>query len=276
MSKPDVENTNHENANHENKGHENEHLRMVEALLFAASGPLSVEDIAESLPAAADVAAHIETIKNFYQGRGVHLEKLADKWMFTTAPDLSFLLRKEVEAQRKLSRAGVETMAIIAYHQPVTRAEIEEMRGVGLSKGTLDVLMEAGWVKIKGRRRTPGRPVTYGTSEEFLVHFGLENIDDLPGIEELKAAGLLDSVDKALSRMEVEMSRQKQADEAQIELEDAIKANEDEVDAFEDDFEAQTVEAQTVEGQEPAEKPTSTMDKIAEQIETLNHEEDQE
>ena len=200
-----------------------EHLRMVEALLFAAGEALSVEEIAERLPDGADVAGHIETIRGFYAGRGVNLAHLAGKWLFRTAPDLSFLLREEVEEQRKLSRAGVETLAIIAYHQPVTRAEIEEIRGVGISKGTLDVLMEAGWIKLKGRRRTPGRPVTYGTSEEFLVHFGLESLDVLPGLDELKAAGLLDSVDKALSKMEEEMSRQREAEAAQMDIEEAIE-----------------------------------------------------
>lgn len=186
---------------------ENEHLRMVEALLFASATPLSEADIADRLPDDADIASHIETIRGLYEGRGVNLVHVAGKWMFRTAPELSFLLLKEVEQQRKLSRAGTETLAIIAYHQPVTRAEIEEIRGVGFSKGTLDVLMEAGWVKIKGRRRTPGRPVTYGTSDEFLVHFGLDSIQDLPGVEELKAAGLLDSIDVALTRMEQEAAR---------------------------------------------------------------------
>lgn len=266
-----------------NNTQENEHLRMVEALLFAADAPLSIEEIAERLPDDADVPAHIETIRVFYEGRGVNLVHLADKWMFRTAPDLSFLLRKEVEAQRKLSRAGVETLAIIAYHQPVTRAEIEEIRGVGLSKGTLDVLMEAGWIKLKGRRRTPGRPVTYGTSEEFLVHFGLENIDDLPGIEELKAAGLLDSVDKALSRMEREMTREREAEQAQIELEDAIDEAEGEDAEPEDgeqeeDIEEQADEASDAEALEEQEEdiPVTTLDKIGQQIETLYAEEKEE
>jgi len=197
-----------------------EHLRMVEALLFAAGEALSAAEIAERLPDDADVEGHIDTIYKFYAGRGVNLVQLAGKWMFRTAPDLSFLLRKEVQEQTKLSRAGVETLAIIAYHQPVTRAEIEEVRGVGLSKGTLDVLMEAGWVRLKGRRRTPGRPVTYGTTESFLVHFGLDDLDDLPGVEELKAAGLLDSVESALVKMEEEMARQK-AEQPELELEDS-------------------------------------------------------
>ena len=263
-------------AENENKIQLDEHLRMVEALLFAASGPLSVEEIAERLPEGADVAAHIETIRTFYAGRGVHLVQLAGKWLFRTAPELSFLLRKEVEAQRKLSRAGVETLAIIAYHQPVTRAEIEEIRGVGLSKGTLDVLIEAGWVKIKGRRRTPGRPVTYGTSEEFLVHFGLDDVDDLPGMEELKAAGLLDSVDKALSSMEKDMIRQKEADEAQIELEDAIEEAEADEEVADTVDEEEVEEIELVEEVEEEQKaPTSTMDKIGQQMESLYAEEEE-
>ncbi|RIK94432.1 MAG: SMC-Scp complex subunit ScpB [Proteobacteria bacterium] len=171
-----------------------EHLRMVEALLFASAEPLSEAALAERVPEGADVAAILTALSEHYAPRGVNLVSVAGKWMFRTAADLAFLLRKELEEPRRLSRAAVETLAIVAYHQPVTRAEIEEIRGVGLSKGTLDVLMEAGWVKPRGRKRTPGRPVTYGTSESFLVHFGLASVDDLPGIEELKAAGLLDHV----------------------------------------------------------------------------------
>lgn len=199
-----------------------EHLRMVEALLFAADQPLSVDDIKERLPDDADVEAQIETIRRLYSGRGVNLVNAGGRWYFQTAPDLSFLLRKEVEDTRKLSRAGVETLAIIAYHQPVTRAEIEELRGVGLWRGTLDILLEAGWIKPMGRRRTPGRPVTYGTTPEFLVHFGLASVEHLPGVEELKAAGLLDSVDKALVRMQKEMAaaeKERLEKEAQLEME---------------------------------------------------------
>ncbi len=205
---------------------ESEHLRMVEALLFATDQPLSVEDIKERLPDDADVEAQIETIRRLYSGRGVNLVNAAGRWYFRTAPDLSFLLRKEVEDTRKLSRAGVETLAIIAYHQPVTRAEIEELRGVGLWRGTLDILLEAGWIKPMGRRRTPGRPVTYGTTPEFLVHFGLESVEDLPGVDELKAAGLLDSVDKALGRMQKEMAaaeKERLEKKAQLEMEIAAE-----------------------------------------------------
>jgi len=167
-------------------------MRMVEALLFAASEPLDIDSIAARLPEGADVGAVIEDLQKFYEERGVNLVRIANKWMFRTADDMAFLMEREAVSTRKLSRAAMETLAIIAYHQPVTRAEIEEIRGVSVSKGTLDVLMETDWVRLRGRRRTPGRPVTYGTTEEFLVHFGLENVGDLPGADELKAAGLLD------------------------------------------------------------------------------------
>ncbi len=167
-------------------------IRMVEALLFAAAEPLDIDSIASRLPDGADVGAAIEDLQKTYEGRGVNLVRIANKWMFRTADDLAFLMEREAVEQRRLSRAAMETLAIVAYHQPVTRAEIEEVRGVTVSKGTLDVLMETGWVRLRGRKRTPGRPVTYGTTEEFLVHFGLENVGDLPGADELKAAGLLD------------------------------------------------------------------------------------
>lgn len=167
-------------------------MRMTEALLFAAAEPLDIDSIAGRLPEGADVGAVIEDLQTAYRDRGVNLVRIANKWMFRTADDLSFLMEREAVEQRRLSRAGMETLAIVAYHQPVTRAEIEEIRGVSVSKGTLDVLMETGWVRLRGRRRTPGRPVTYGTTEAFLVHFGLESVGDLPGADELKAAGLLD------------------------------------------------------------------------------------
>lgn len=167
-------------------------IRMTEALLFAAAEPLDIDSIAARLPEGADVGAAIEDLQKCYEDRGVNLVRIANKWMFRTADDMAFLMERETVSVRKLSRAAMETLAIIAYHQPVTRAEIEEIRGVSVSKGTLDVLMETEWVRLRGRRRTPGRPVTYGTTEEFLVHFGLENVGDLPGADELKAAGLLD------------------------------------------------------------------------------------
>ncbi|HWA90366.1 MAG TPA: SMC-Scp complex subunit ScpB [Rhizomicrobium sp.] len=171
-----------------------EHLRMTEALLFAAEEPLEEKALATSLPEGADVSALLNELQAQYEKRGVNLLCVADKWQFRTAPDLAFLLRKEKPEQKRLSRAALETLAIVAYHQPVTRAEIEDIRGVALSKGTIDALMEIGWVKIRGRKRTPGRPVTYGTTEAFLVQFGLESVSHLPGVDELKASGFLEAL----------------------------------------------------------------------------------
>jgi segregation and condensation protein B len=171
-----------------------EHLRMVEALLFAASEPLDGKALAASLPEGADVAGLLAHLQALYEKRGVNLCCVAGKYQFRTASDLAFLLRKEQPEQKRLSKAAIETLAIIAYHQPVTRAEIEDIRGVALSKGTLDTLMEVGWVKIRGRKRTPGRPVTYGTTESFLIQFGLESVAHLPGLDELKAAGFLEAM----------------------------------------------------------------------------------
>lgn len=170
-----------------------EPLRLLEALLFAAAEPLAEPALAERLPEDADVGALLRELQAMYEGRGVSLVHRNGRWAFRTAPDLAPLMRSEADVSRKLSRAAVETLAIIAYHQPVTRAEIESIRGVALSKGTLDVLLEAGWIRPKGRRRTPGRPVTWATTETFLDHFGLESLEDLPGVDELKAAGLLDA-----------------------------------------------------------------------------------
>jgi segregation and condensation protein B len=171
-----------------------EHLRMMEALLFAAAEPLSEEALARSLPQGAEIRQLLDELQEIYARRGVNLVQVNGRWQFRTAADLSFLLRKEQPEQRRLSRAAIETLAIVAYHQPVTRAEIEDIRGVALSKGTIDALMEVGWVKIRGRKRTPGRPVTYGTTDSFLVQFGLESVSHLPGMDELKAAGFLDAV----------------------------------------------------------------------------------
>ena len=171
-----------------------EQIRIVEALLFASDKPLSSIALADCLPEGANIDQLLTDLQEQYTNRGVNLVEVAGKWMFQTAPDLAFLLRKEVEQERRLSRAAVETLAVISYHQPVTRAEVEEVRGVSLSKGILDVLMEAEWVRPIGRRRTPGRPMTYGTSDHFLVHFGLNSIKDLPGLGELKAAGFLENV----------------------------------------------------------------------------------
>jgi segregation and condensation protein B len=169
------------------------HLRLLEAILFASAEALTERELAERLPDEADVEELLRELQAHYGERGVHLVKAGRSWAFRTAPDLAALFTKETEVTRRLSRAAVETLSAIAYHQPVTRPEIEEIRGVGLSKGTLDVLFEAGWVRPKGRRRTPGRPVTWGTTDEFLDNFGLERLGDLPGMDELKAAGLLDA-----------------------------------------------------------------------------------
>ena len=167
-------------------------LRLLEAIVFASSEPVSERVLAARLPEGANVSELLEELRGIYDNRGVNLAKVGNAVAFRTAPDLASLIKIERETVRKLSRAAVETLSIIAYHQPITRAEIEEVRGVTLSKGTIDILLEAGWVKPKGRRRLPGRPVTWGTTEAFLDHFGLEGLDALPGIDELKAAGLLD------------------------------------------------------------------------------------
>ena len=169
-----------------------QHLRLLEAVLFAASEPLDEMTIAIRLPDGADVTALLAKLARLYENRGVNLIRSGGHWAFHTAPDLAAQLRVHTSVPRKLSRAAIETLAIIAYHQPVTRAEIEEIRGVGLSKSTLDILFEAGWIGPKGRRRSPGRPVTWGTAASFLHDFGLDSLEDLPGIDELKAAGLLE------------------------------------------------------------------------------------
>lgn len=168
-------------------------LRIIEALLFAASEPLDEKTLARHLDDDQDISALLEELKGFYAGRGINLLRVAGKWAFRTSSDLAYLLERHAVEERRLSRAALETLAIIAYHQPVTRAEIENVRGVSTSKGTLDVLMETGWIRPRGRRRSPGRPVTYGTTERFLDHFGLEGVRDLPGLAELKGSGLLDS-----------------------------------------------------------------------------------
>ncbi len=170
-----------------------EHVqRCVEALLFAAAEPLSEADLARRLPEGADAAAAIRALREQYEGRGVELVEVAGRWRLQTAADLAFLMTEEREEPRRLSKAAQETLAIIAYHQPVTRAEIEAVRGVQASKGTLDVLLELGLVRMRGRRRTPGRPVTYGTTDLFLEHYGLASLSDLPGMTDMKALGLLD------------------------------------------------------------------------------------
>jgi len=191
-----------------------DHLRAVEAALFASEEPLAATDIADYVGPEVDVAAALDELAGHYAGRGVELVERGGRWHFQTAPDLAYILRPEREESRRLSRAAVETLAIIAYHEPVTRAEIEAIRGVQISKGTLDVLMEAGWVRPAGRREAPGRPLTFATTATFLQHFGLASRRDLPGIDDLKAAGLLDPIEAALEQMggELELESAREED----------------------------------------------------------------
>jgi len=170
-----------------------EQLRQLEALLFAAAEPMDAASLSRRLGPDVDVAGLLEELGRLYESRGVNLVRRGRNWAFRTAPDLAYLLEEHTVDQRRLSRAAIETLAIVSYHQPVTRAEIEEIRGVSISKGTLDTLQEIGWIRMRGRRRAPGRPITYGTTTEFLDHFGLESVRDLPGLNELKGQGLLDS-----------------------------------------------------------------------------------
>lgn len=181
-----------------------EDIRAVEAALFASEDGLTINDLTQTVGEDIDVNAALEILSEHYAGRGVLLVQRGKHWHFETAPDLAHILRREREQPRKLSRAATETLAIIAYHEPVSRGEIEAIRGVQISKGTLDVLMEAGWVRPAGRRETPGRPLIYATTPVFLEHFGLENRRDLPGLDDLKAAGLLDPVDAAFEALELE------------------------------------------------------------------------
>jgi segregation and condensation protein B len=169
-----------------------EELRILEALLFAADEPLDEKVLAARLPAGCDVRAVLLELQSAYANRGVNIVRVGGKWSLRTAGDLAWLLTRETVVTKKLSRAAIETLAIVAYHQPVTRAEIEDIRGVTTSKGTLDVLLETGWIRLRGRRKAPGRPVTYGTTEAFMSHFGLEALADLPGLDELKGAGLVE------------------------------------------------------------------------------------
>jgi len=170
-----------------------EELRILEALLFAAAAPLDENALASRMPAGTDVRALLIQLQREYAPRGVNLVRVGGEWTLRTANDLAWLMTHESVVTRKLSRAAIETLAIVAYHQPVTRAEVEEIRGVSTSKGTLDVLLETGWVRLRGRRKAPGRPVTYGTSDVFLSHFGLDALGDLPGLDELRGAGLVDT-----------------------------------------------------------------------------------
>lgn len=194
----------------------NEGLRAVEAALFASEEALTVDQIRAYVGDAIDISAALNALQDHYSGRGIELVRRGRSWRFQTAPDLAHLLRRERTQLRRLSRAGVETLAIIAYHEPVSRAEIEAIRGVQISKGTLDVLMEAGWVRPAGRREVPGRPLIYATTPEFLVHFGLENRRDLPGIAELKGAGLLDPIDAALDALDAGPGNDPNPDEDEV------------------------------------------------------------
>ena len=177
--------------------------RAIEATLFASTTPLSVEEIADHV-GDGEVEVALGQLAAHYEGRGIELVERGGRWHFQTAPDLAHLLRRTREEPRRLSRAGTETLAIVAYHEPVSRAEIEAIRGVQISKGTLDVLMDAGWVRPAGRREGPGRPLLYATTQEFLTHFGLASRRDLPGIDDLKAAGLLDPLDEAVFQLQLE------------------------------------------------------------------------
>ena len=172
---------------------QNDQLRIVEALLFASSDPLDKKTLSEKLPKNSNIDEIINRLEDIYQNRGLELNKVGNKFMFKTAEDLSFIMQREAKAQKKLSKAAIETLSIIAYHQPVTRAEIEDIRGVNVSPGTIDILLQMNWIKIKGRRKVLGNPIVYGTTDEFLVHFDLENIKDLPDMKELKSMGLLDN-----------------------------------------------------------------------------------
>ena len=183
-------------------------VRAVEATLFAAAEPMSAGEVAAYVGEGVDVAGLLKELAGHYAGRGINLVERGGRWHFQTAADLAHLLRREREDARKLSRAAVETLAIIAYHEPVSRAEIEAIRGVQISRGTLDVLMEAGWVRPAGRREVPGRPLTYATTAGFLAHFGLASRRDLPGLDDLKAAGLLDPIEAALGQLELESEAQ--------------------------------------------------------------------
>ena len=194
-------------------------IRAVEAALFAAEAPMTADQIRAYVGDGVDVTEALRALESHYQGRGIELVCRGKAWHFQTAADLSHLLRRESEVSRKLSRAGVETLAIIAYHEPVSRAEIEAIRGVQISKGTLDVLMEAGWARPAGRREVPGRPLTYATTPEFLTHFGLETRRDLPGIQDLKAAGLLDPVDDVMDDMDFGVEEDESQENEAVDLE---------------------------------------------------------
>jgi len=212
------------------------HLRLLEALIFASAEPVPYSVCVQRLPDGAEVRALLARLRADYEARGVNLVRVGKGWAFRTAADLAAALAVEKQVKRKLSRAAMETLAVISYHQPITRAEIEEIRGVSLSQGTMDVLFEAGWIRPRGRRRTPGRPVTWGTTEGFLDHFGLESLDDLPGVDDLKAAGLLDKR-PAIQTLGVPTPQAQQDPDALAEPTDEVDMSEDPLDP-EDDAQA--------------------------------------
>ena len=222
-------------------------VRITEALLFAAREPLSDAVLLEAIPANVairDVMAHLEP---HYAARGVNLMRINGKWAFRTAPDLGYLMSKETQEPRKLSRAAIETLAIVAYHQPVTRAEIEQIRGVATAKGTLDVLMESNWVRMRGRRKTPGRPITFGTTEGFLSHFGLNGVSDLPGLDELKSAGMFDGrVPTSLAMPLPSDDPLLRADEDPLEADPLVLAGEERINAQDHPLEIEEEKAQTL------------------------------
>jgi segregation and condensation protein B len=195
-----------------------EQERMVEAILFASAEPVTVKELNDRMPHGSDAAEALVLLRKRYEGRGVRAVKVGDAWAMRTAPDLGFLMQKEIVETRKLSRAAVETLAIIAYHQPVTRAEIEEIRGVSVSRGTVDQLLEMEWIRFGRRKMTPGRPVTFVVTQSFLDHFGLESARDLPGLKELRSAGLLESRPAGLGPLLTEPEDEEEAAEGQSEL----------------------------------------------------------
>ncbi len=235
-------------------------IRLLEAVLFAASEPLGPTQLLRHLPETSNLDELLEELRSLYANRGIHLVRVGNRWAFRSAPDLAPHMKLEKRVVRKLSRVAMETLAIIAYHQPITRAEVEEIRGVALSKGTLDILLEIGWIRPKGRRRTPGRPVTWGTSETFLDHFGLETLEALPGVEELKAAGLLDArpaVNALAARGDLLSAEEIPADAADLEEEDDEEPllpedfGEDLVETAEVSGDAEILEDETRESEEP-------------------------
>ncbi|MBV2360752.1 SMC-Scp complex subunit ScpB [Thalassococcus sp. CAU 1522] len=197
-----------------------EQERMVEAILFASVEPVTVRELESRMPHGCDAAEALQHLRNRYEGRGVRVVKVGDAWAIRTAPDLGFLMSRETVETRKLSRAAIETLAIIAYHQPVTRAEIEEIRGVSVSRGTVDQLLEMEWIRFGRRKMTPGRPVTFVVTQSFLDHFGLESARDLPGLKELRSAGLLDSTPPGMmpTMGEGDVDLEEETDEGQSEM----------------------------------------------------------